>query len=357
MRKAISFLAVLISLLIFPDLVFAGSPPVQNNSQYTSPTSSVAADGTSTETISIHLQDSSNNPVVGDVVSLSSPNDSTATFPQNNQTTDSNGNATFTMATTTPGTDQINLFDSTNNVTFTNWFTVTFYDASKGCQNVPAAPILSSAVSNSNNTATLTWVDSPNPVTNYLVSYGIASKNYVYGDSNVGAQGTTSFVVKALNGNTKYYFAVSANNNCGTSGFSNEVSVVVQPIPATPAPTMEPTTSPAMTPAPDLAVVPVDTSTDTPTPTALPVASGGDINTTFRNLGIGVVAAGIVVIGSVFAIQMIKKRKNRVPPIKDNPPSILGPTTPVSYPQRTQPFSDTPGSSPPSSFPPQTGAI
>lgn len=60
-----------------------------------------------TGTITIHLRDLNNSPVIGGAISLSSPNDSTATFPQNNQTTDGSGNATFTIASTTAGTDEI----------------------------------------------------------------------------------------------------------------------------------------------------------------------------------------------------------------------------------------------------------
>ena len=247
-----------------------------------------------------------------------------ATFPQNNQTTDGSGNATFTMTTTTPGTDEINLYDSNGPTTFSDWFTVTFYDASKGCSNVPAAPVLSSVVSNSNNSATLTWTDSADPVSNYLVSYGIASKSYIYGDPNVGGQGTTSFTIGALAGNKKYYFAVGASNNCGASGLSNEVSVIVNPIPATPAPTVAPTptdSGQADTPIPTAMAL-----TDLPTPTdsgqaATPTPAPQDVNSTFRDLGIGVIAAGVVLVGSVLSFQIIRK-KNRIPPMRSNPPQI-----------------------------------
>ena len=316
-------LIVLVVGLFLPAVVLAGNPPVQGNSQYISSSSEAANDGTSTETVSVHLQDSNNNPVVGDVVSLSAPNDSTATFPQNNQTTDGNGNATFTIATTTAGTDQLTLYDSTNNVTFgTDWgLTAIFYDVSKGCQNSPPAPVLSSVVSDSNNTATLTWTDSADPVSNYLVSYGIATGSYIYGDPNIGAQGTTSFTVGALTGGKKYYFTIAATNNCGRSGLSNEISAIINPIPATPSPTPVPTVEP--TTAPDITTVtatdtPTDIPTDTPMPTAAPVQN---TNSTFRDLGIGVAALGVILIISVFVIQLIKK-KNRIPPIGGNTPQI-----------------------------------
>ena len=101
-------LGVLVVGLFLPAIVLAGNPPVQIILQYTNPSSSIPDDGSTTGTITIHLQDSNNSAVVGDTISLSSPNDSTATFPQNNQTTDGSGNATFTITSTTAGTDEIN---------------------------------------------------------------------------------------------------------------------------------------------------------------------------------------------------------------------------------------------------------
>ena len=313
MKNIIIALLVFVGIFVAPTIVFASGPPNQSNSSYGNPSSSIPADGGTTGTITIHLQDSSGNNVTSDIITLSSSNDNTSVF-NNNQTTDGSGNATFTIKSTTAGTTKVTLKDNTNAATFTDWFTVNFYDSSKGCSNVPAAPVLSSVVSNSNNTATLTWVDSANPVSNYLVSYGIASKNYVYGDSNIGSQGTTGFTIGSLTGNKTYYFAVAANNNCGASGFSNEISVIVKPIPSTAAPTVVPTTASIVTTT-VVSDTPTDVPTPTDTPTPTPVAQ--DTNTTFRNLGIGILALGIVIIGSIFVIQKMKK-KNRIPPIGGN---------------------------------------
>jgi hypothetical protein len=333
MKKIIIALLVFVGVFAAPNIVFASGPPYQSNSTYGNPSNSIPNDGTTTGTITIHLEDSSGNNVTSDSITLSSSNDGTAVF-DNPQTTDGSGNATFTITSTTAGTTNVTLTDNTNAQTFTDWFTVNFYDASKGCSNVPATPVLSSVISNSNNTATLTWVDSADPVSNYLVSYGIASKNYVYGDSNIGSQGTTSFTVGSLSGNKKYYFAVAANNNCGASGFSNEVSAVVNPIPSTPTSTIEPTSTPDVTSA-----IVTDTQTDVPaptdTPTPVPVAQ--DTNTTFRNLGIGILALGVVIIGSIFVIQKMKK-KTRIPPMGGNSfqgqnPSIVNPPVENNIPQ------------------------
>lgn len=309
MKKLLVFLTVLSIFFLLPAKVLASGAPVQSNSNYISPSNKAPSDGTSTETISLHLQDSDQNNVVGDVISLSSSNDSTATFTQNNQTTDGSGNATFTVATTTPGDVKVTLYDSTNNVTFTDWFTLAFYDASKGCANVPAAPVLSSVVSNSNNTATLNWTDSANPVSNYLISYGTSTGKYIYGNPNVGSQGTISYTIGSLAGNKKYYFVVAASNNCGISSFSNEISAVVKPIAstATPVPIIRPTVTPASTPT--ALVTDIATNIPEPTDTATPTPSNKNVNSTFRILAIVIIGVGVLLIGSVFIFQKIKTKK------------------------------------------------
>jgi hypothetical protein len=323
MKKLLVILSALGLLLFFPALAFAGNPPVQSDSTYSTPSGSTAADGSSQATITINLRDGSSpsNPVEGDSIKLTSSNDSTANF-DNNQTTDNNGNVTFTMTSTTAGGSNVTVTDTTTNTVFTDWFAVNFTTASTAspsptplsCSGVPSAPILSSVVSNSNYQATLTWEDSADPVSNYLVSYGVTSGKYIYGDPNIGSQGTTSFTVGSLGGDKKYYFAVSASNPCGISSFSNEVAAVINPISETPAPTVEPTTAPDTSVSDIASDMPTDTPQPTDSPTPTPAPAAGNTNTTFRNLGIGIVVAGIIVIGLVFIIQKTKK-KNKIPPM------------------------------------------
>lgn len=307
-NKSLSILLVFGIFMLLPVKVFAGNAANKTNSHYYLPSGWAASDGSSTETVSFNLRDVDNNPVVGNVVNLSSSNDSTAVF-SNPQTTDGSGNVSFTITSKTSGTTNITLTDSTNSVAFTDWFSVKFNPPGFGCTNIPTAPVLTSVVSNSNNTATLIWTDSADPVSNYLISYGIASKNYIYGNTNVGSQGTTSFTVGALTGGKKYYFVVAANNNCGTSGFSNELTVVANPVPATPAPTTLPTIAATATPKVPTFVVsatPPDIPQSTDTPAPAPPTQ--DVNANFRNLGIGVVVAGILLIGSVLLFQKTKNR-------------------------------------------------
>src|SRR6187455_1646539 len=98
MRISILFLISLTISFIFPLKVIASSP-VQGSSEYITPSGVAPADGTSTETVSVYLKDADQSPVIGDIITLSSSNDSTASFPQNDQTTDANGRSTFTIIT------------------------------------------------------------------------------------------------------------------------------------------------------------------------------------------------------------------------------------------------------------------
>ena len=331
MKKLTAFLVVFVAVLIFPARILAANAVSQSNSAYSTPSSPTPANGTTTASITITLRDSGNSPIVGDQISLTT-SDSSAVF-NNSQTTNSNGNATFTMTSTNVGIDSItvNVTDtsnSSNNRSFTNWFNVTFYSTTAGCSSVPSAPILDSVVSNSNYQATLTWTDSANPVSNYLISFGIASGSYIYGDPNVGGQGTTTFTVGSLTGNKKYYFVVAASNNCGASAFSNEMSVVAEPVPATPVPTVEPTATPE-TLTTVLSPTPASmTEENVETPTPEPAVQSEGIN--FRNLAIIFIVSGVVIIGLVIFLQ--KRGKKNPPTIPPMPPPNIPPNEPPLIP-------------------------
>jgi hypothetical protein len=53
------------------------------------------------------------------------------------------------------------------------------------------------------------------------VSYGPASKNYLYGQTDIG--NTTSYTVEGLTVGQNYCFVVNAVNGCASSPASNEV--------------------------------------------------------------------------------------------------------------------------------------
>lgn len=86
-------------------------------------------------------------------------------------------------------------------------------------------PILMSAVSH-DKSVTLVWVEAPDPVTYYLVRYGLSKDNMPYGNPNVGGRGTNSYTVSDLANGTKYYFQVRAGNGCKPGKYSNALDAM-----------------------------------------------------------------------------------------------------------------------------------
>jgi len=76
----------------------------------------------------------------------------------------------------------------------------------------------------------------------WSASAGASSYNVYLGNSSGGESATpvatgvtsTSYTVTSLSNGTTYYFTVTAVNSSGTSGYSNEISVVPQVVPSAP---------------------------------------------------------------------------------------------------------------------------
>ncbi len=82
------------------------------------------------------------------------------------------------------------------------------------------APTLISAIGGVNS-VTLTWSKASDPVTYYLVAYGVSPNDQTYGNPNIGGKNTTSYTVGGLSaGGTTYCFVVRAGNGCQTGPFS-----------------------------------------------------------------------------------------------------------------------------------------
>ncbi len=139
------------------------------------------------------------------------------------------------------------------------------------------APTLLSAKASGTNQVELNWSKAADPVTHYVISYGLTPSKPLYGNPNVGGKETTSYTVGSLSGGTTYYFRVRAGNGCNGGAYSNEiaasaggrtiagpaagfipgvlgVSIVASPSPSaspiiSPNPTGEPTSEPSPTPA------------------------------------------------------------------------------------------------------------
>ena len=87
------------------------------------------------------------------------------------------------------------------------------------------APALLSATAAGPNKVTLTWSKAKDPVTHYVISYGLTPGKPLYGNPNVGGKDTTSYTVGSLSGGTTYYFRVRAGNGCNGGPYSNEMAV------------------------------------------------------------------------------------------------------------------------------------
>lgn len=85
-----------------------------------------------------------------------------------------------------------------------------------------SAPSILSAASGINS-VTLTWSEASDPVSYYLVAYGISPNDNIYGNPNVGGKGTTSYTVAGLSGGTTYCFIVRAGNGCMPGNFSGQI--------------------------------------------------------------------------------------------------------------------------------------
>lgn len=68
---------------------------------------------------------------------------------------------------------------------------------------------------------TLSWSEVSN-ADYYTVTYGLVSHGYIYGAANIGKG--TSYTVAAMAPGRRYYFVLTSVNNCGSSGYSAEVS-------------------------------------------------------------------------------------------------------------------------------------
>ena len=89
-------------------------------------------------------------------------------------------------------------------------------------QKPGSSPTLVSAIPGTNN-VTLDWNKATDPVSYYLVAYGISPSNNSYGNPNIGDKNTTGYTVSNLSGGVTYCFIVRAGNGCSPGDFSNQI--------------------------------------------------------------------------------------------------------------------------------------
>lgn len=323
MKIIIQFLSVSLFFTILitfsHSTVYAGNPPDTGYSSFnvsSSGSNQVSADGHSTINITIILKDNSGKALSGDTVSLSAENDSSASFSPGSTTLNESGSASFTVTSTHAGTDNINVTDKTTNTTLSNFGQVTFVTPTQTptpqlsptpvqtCNATApgSTPELKSAEPADTNKITLTW-SAVSPVSYYLISYGLTSGKYIYGNPNVG--NVTSYTVGGLAKNAKYYFVVKAVNGCAPGNFSNELSASTGTTRAS---------SPTATTAPETAtsetqssneenLTPTELPSETPTPSVPSVNVSSYINK--NNIIIGGTIIGLILL--VISFILMKK--------------------------------------------------
>lgn len=323
------FISFFVSSFFNPSL--AGSQPDASHSSISVSPSSVPADGTTVVTITVTLKDSAGTALNGDTVSLSIPNN--VAISPSSAILDASGKATFSVTSPSPNTDYVNVVDNSTSTTLVKFGQITFTASPHSAPSCPdpkpvGAPKLISTVVSGSNQITLTWTKALDPVSHYLVAYGVVSSQYIYGNPNVGGKDTISYTVGGLQKNVKYYFVVRAVNGCTPGDFSNELSAnvsLVNPI-VVPTATTVATVSATLTPTPTEIVNPFDNSIrnnteqdmNTPSPTQTPEPqitseqyqpanqeSASDINY------VVLIPAILVVISGTFGIiwYLVKKKK------------------------------------------------
>lgn len=179
---------------------------------------SVTADGSSTSTITVTLNDSGGSPVSGKAVSLSQ-NGGHSAITTISGTTNANGQASFTVKNTKAETVTYTATDKTDNVTVTQTAQVQFAAGSVNAaqSTVAASPQSVTADGSGTSTITVTLKDSnANPVSGKTVALSQNSGGHstiitVSGTTN--ASGRATFTVKNATAEAVTYTATDQTDN------------------------------------------------------------------------------------------------------------------------------------------------
>lgn len=255
------------------------------------------------------MKDTSGNPVTENIVVLKDPDDGSAAISPASATTDGAGHATFTITSLYPGTYTLNVVDTTSNTTFNGLGKVVFNSTSgtqSSCTNPSpgSSPQLTSAKAVGTNQIMLTWTKSLDPVSHYLVAYGMSSGQYQYGNPRIGGRDITSFTIDSLFPNTKYYFIIKAVNGCMPGENSNELSATTLTqakaiTVSTPTPTATFKLSPTLATS-TASASPTQITTPVP-PTAIPTQSMPLVKSS-NAAKIKTIAIEVTIILAIFAI-------------------------------------------------------
>jgi hypothetical protein len=350
--------------LFLPALAFANTASIYSNN------STPAADGNTVAVITIDVNDGSGNAVgSGDQITITNTNsDSGLKIIANNNgscngastatslsaATGSDGSGTpgnevqFGVCSTSAQTDNFDVTDSSGDlgtisinfqatsVTPTPTPTPTPTDSTTCTGVVPGGtPQLSSAVANNDNQITLTWTDAADPVSNYLIAYGLESGKYVYGNSNVGGQGTTTYTVGSLAAGTTYYFVVAANNDCNLGSYSNEVSATTTGGAASSNSQNSASSNSDSNTTSSVQGTNTSTPTDTPTPTPTiaqmpPPTAGGSTGISNKEIAVGIAVVIVVILGGIWYWSRRGKNRRGTQPMQPQQPQFVD-TPPTDF--------------------------
>ncbi len=196
---------------------------------------------------------------------------------------------------------------------------------------------------------TLEWSKILN-TNHYTISYGFSSRNYIYGVPDTGD--TDHFTVSQLTPGKRYYFAITAVNDCGSSGHSNEVAIKskqgttyvyvrTDPTPeviALPPPEEEPEATASASPSPE----PTPEKEEEPEETLVPEPQTSPLKDLLKYAGIGSIIF-IVILATIKTLTgggPTKEPKAGKPqeelPESPEPPESTEPPPPFPGPQMPQ---------------------
>lgn len=246
---------IIFAIFIEPMQLFAsgGSPDgTQSSLVATTPGSDTApANGSSTTSMTLTLKDSGGAVLSGLVEVLSIPSNPSAVINPASATTDSNGQAVFTITSTNPGTFNINVTDQGTQITLTDLGQVTFTavasSGSSSSNNSSATPPCNQQaplnapnlyqVNVQNTKATLFWAPPNDTFDGYTILYGLNANtdNYSVTFPMGMTTGAVSYQINALTAKAPYYFKVRANNGCATGPWSTVkgANISLSKLPAT----------------------------------------------------------------------------------------------------------------------------